>query len=114
MNGSFLVVFTYEDTVGRLRLNLNSLTQSDGPAEGVETFNGWGNEVVNGHDFYFSIKNGEVKEGINIRPTVSIFEKKRKFSIKKNSSSIFDQIFDFWRNLRFLTKSSIFVQIFDF
>ena len=60
MNGSFLVVFTYEHTVGKLKLNLNSLTKSEGSTTGHETFNGWGNEIVDGYDFYFSIKNGEV------------------------------------------------------
>lgn len=61
MNGSFVVIFSFEKQVGQLELNLNSLSKSEGTRSGHETFNGWGNERVNNFEFYFSVRNGEVK-----------------------------------------------------
>ena len=44
MNGSFIVIFTYQNKAGSLQLNLNSLSKSKGPNNGKESFDGWGNQ----------------------------------------------------------------------
>ena len=60
MNGSFLVVFAYTSegtyTIGHLKLNLISRTNSAGPKMGHETFDGWGNQIWQDHDYYFDIR----------------------------------------------------------
>ena len=60
MHGSYVVVFAYDEkghrTLGHLTLTLNSLTNSEGPKNGKEIFDGTGKEG----EIEFTIENGEV------------------------------------------------------